>query len=391
MGIAVSSWFYEQLQLRTSQPRRVLTLCGSDYTDRVYKWPQVRRTAEVQSVKVDIQLANTDGGLNDYYAETYRIPGECKLQMGFTHPDSGDEMIDVFTGYIKKVSYTDKYCKVTLRDRLFDFSERVVGDGDAPVTFSHELVSDIAWTLCTCYGGLSAVQSGSNPDVDWDSFGEFAAVYSNDNVRCSAHYEGEKIAEALTRLAQYTDAAIWVEGDGRLHFRRYSEPSSLDFVVTRNDQVELTIDVDGVSMVNRQWVDWDYSVESDYWAATCFAVDTTSVNTFSLREDRVQDETIWFVNSDSALNMAQRRVGLLRYPPKRFSVDTGLIGRHRQIGETIRLVDSFYSISSESGWRFIEDTLDMDRGLSSYLLDEATVLNAFYVDFSDLDGNDSLL
>ena len=392
MSWDVSSWFVDQLRKRSSKPKRRLTLAGSDYSARVHKWPRLRRSADrVQSSKISINLANTDGGLNRYYENTFHMPGSCTIEFGYTHPDSGDELIPLFTGEIHVVSYTEKFCKLPLRDRMWDFTSRVVGDSDNPVTFTSVLVSDIAWTLCTCYGGLSSVESDANPDIDYDSFLDFAAVFSADTVLCSARYEGEKVTEALEKLAKYTDSAIWVEGDGKLYFRRFSEPDSLDFVVVRNDQVALQIDIDGMQMVNRLYVDWNYSTDSDYWQDAVISVDSTSVNTFGLHEDRLQDETIWYVDSASALNMAQRKTSLLKAPPRRFMVSTGVIGLHRQLGETVRLVDSFYGITSDSGWRFTEMDIALDTGRVGYLLDEAATMNAFYLDVSYLDGNDCLL
>ncbi|NIP51314.1 MAG: hypothetical protein GWN13_15375, partial [Phycisphaerae bacterium] len=63
----------------------------------------------------------------------------------------------------------------------------------------------------------------------------------------------------------------------------------------------------------------------------------------------------------------------------------------RKIGETARFVDSFYNVTSASGWRIVEQQIDLQRCVIDIELDEATVLNAFYLDVSNLDGNEYLL
>jgi hypothetical protein len=63
----------------------------------------------------------------------------------------------------------------------------------------------------------------------------------------------------------------------------------------------------------------------------------------------------------------------------------------QELGDTVRLVDSFYDITSSSGWRLSEKTIDMDTGEVSVQTDEAMTVGAFYLDVSLLDGEDLLL
>ena len=57
----------------------------------------------------------------------------------------------------------------------------------------------------------------------------------------------------------------------------------------------------------------------------------------------------------------------------------------------MRLVNSFYSITSADGWRLVETELNMDDGQLKLELDEAAVLNAFYLDVDYLDSAALLL
>jgi hypothetical protein len=89
--------------------------------------------------------------------------------------------------------------------------------------------------------------------------------------------------------------------------------------------------------------------------------------------------------------MASRKTKLLSQPPRRFDAQTGLRLINQQLGETLRLVNSFYAVDSSQGWRMAEYQIDMDNGLCEYIMDEAGVMNAFFLDVSDLDGDDLLV
>ena len=392
MGYSVTSWFYtQQLEKRTA-PVKKFYIGGSDYSSRVMKWPSFTRTSvDIIASRATIALDNADGILNLFHERLWTFPNTCSAKWGYMHPTSGNELLTLFSGDIKEVEYADKECKIHLRDRMWALTEKKVGDSDITVTFSYKIPSDIAWTLCTCYGELSSTANSSNTHIDWATFNEWAASFSTDNVQMSARYDGTKVSEALSKIGQMTDSAIWQDGDGKIYFKRYAEPSSLDFVVTRNHMTDLKIKIDGLFLVNKAWVYGNYSAQSNYWMLNCYATETTGVNTYGLHEFIWKDETCWYVNSASALNMAQRKVRVLKFPPKKFIVEVPVIGLHRQLGETVRLVESFYSINSGTGWRFEEVEINMDSGLCKYTMNEAIAGNAFFLDIDSLDVDDKFL
>lgn len=386
MGYSVTSWFYEQQLSKVTSPLRVFTIGGSDYSSRVMRWPSFNRTAkEIIASRATITLDNADGAMNLFHERLWTFPDTCSVKWGYNHVTSGAEYLTLFSGDIKEVEYSDKECKIHLRDRLWSLTEKKCGDSDLVVTFSHQIPSDIAWTLCTCYGELSTIQSTANPHIDWTSFQGWAAIFSADSVLMSARYDGVKVSEAIRRLADMTDSAIWQDGDGKIYFKQYTEPSSLDFVITRDEQINLQIKIDGLFLVNKAWVYGNYAPDSDYWQINAFAIDTTGVNTYGLHEYIYKDDICWFVNSVSALNLATRKVRQYRYPPKKFIVECPVVGLHRQLGETVRLVEPFYNISSTTGWRFDEIEINVDEGTCKYSMNEAIAGNGFYLDIDELD------
>jgi len=395
MANDVSSWFVDQSFALRPPARRRFLLAGSDHTARVTRWPRFVRTAnELKSVEATVRLANDDGALNNFWTTAITMVASAELAVGFTHPNSGTEWMPLYTGELKTVAYSATECEVRLRDRLWAFTERTVGDTDNPVeipTSGGQLVSDVAWTLCTCYGGLSAVASTSNPDIDYEAFGAWAAAFSSDTILIHTRYTGERVSEALQALAQMADSAVVVEGDGRLRFMRFEEASSLDTTLSDEHYAAMVIDVDTTRMVNRQKVSFNYAPKSDYWLDTVTSVRSLSVESFGVHEALARDESVWYVDSPAAINLATRRTLLLNDPPSRFQVETGLAAAHLQIGDTVRLHNSFYNITSAQGWRLVEFECDLDGGRLTRELDGAAVMNGFYLDVSFLDGDDVLL
>jgi len=391
----ISAWLQSQFQKKIYEPKRTLYIGTSDYSDRVVRWPKIRRTAnEVESVKIKVPIANNDGALNNFFEQTYSLVNTVSVHLGDTHPTSGWEDIDLFTGYLHGVKYSNKQCIIEARDRLFDFTQKKIGDTNSVVGIPSSggiIPSDLAWILCTCYGELSTIQGDSNPDIDWDEYNQWAAQFSANTIEAHGRYTGNKISEALNHLAEYTDSSIVIEGDGKIHFKKFEEVSSQDYTWTQDEITKLELDVNKRRLVNKQYVSWDYKPESDYFEGNVFAQNSTSVNTFGLYEATLEKESIWYVDTPSALNIAQRNVSLYADPPRYYQLTTGLDGIWRKIGETARFVDSFYNVTSGAGWRIVEREINLHDGLVKMDLDEATVANAFYLDVSTLDGIHLLL
>lgn len=386
-----SSFVDESLKQVGATILRKFYIGTSDYSDRVVKWPKFTRKAqEFKISNLKIQLANNDGALNNFYEQTYSMVTSAYVQFGFDYGGSS-ELIDVFTGNFSKVSYSKEKTITHLKDKLYDLTQFAIGDPSSHVDIADMLPSDLAWTLCTCYGQLSNVQSINNPDIDYDSFNAFAEVFSDSNIFVTAHYEGEKVSEALSRIAKITDSTIYGEGDGKVYFKRFSNVETESSIITEDETINLDLDVLAQELINKQIVGWDYSQESGYSTKTVFDVNTASQNSFGLYENLLEDNTVWFTNSVGALNMAQRRVFRHREPPKLWSLRTPLVSIIRQLGETVRLVNSFYNVTSAEGQRITEINFDMHNAVINLKTDTSISFLPFYLDIDSLDHTNRYL
>ena len=398
MAFDVSSWFLEQLTLSSTAPKRVFTISGSDYSERVVKWPKFKRSWNaIRPTNLAINLVNDDQGLNFLVDTPTSMTGSCDIRLGFTrgeypytveHPytveylyQHEDELIHLYAGTIEKAEFARGAVTLRLLDKMKAFTERVVGSSDEPVVFSgaNLLPSDVAWTLCTCYGGLSNVQSDSNPDIEWSSFTAWAAVFSGDNVLVGAQYEGMKVVEALKRLSMYTDSAIFEE-HGQVEFRRFSSIDSKTTVLDDDSIIDLSLTVDDAAIVNDQHVYADYSVGSDSWALDVISQDSASIEDYGYRENVLKDTSIWYINSVSAINVASKRTGDLSSPVKRFTIDSMLLPITRSLGETIRISDSFLGVTSSTGWRMMEFEVNVETGRTRVTADGSQLGYPFILD-----------
>lgn len=207
----------------------------------------------------------------------------------------------------------------------------------------------------------------------------------------TGRYSGQKVTEALSRLKHMTDSVIWGDTDGKLAFKRITAIDSKDSLITTDEAVNLEIDLDQTKMVNEQHVELLYSVNSDYWTGKVTSVHSTSMSAYGRREDIIRDDKIWFISSVDATNLAIRMTTRKADPVVDYNVVTGMIGTHRGVSETIRLVDSFYNISSDAGWMISQHKIMMDHGQVGMRLTKAVSLAGFYLDVNSLDEADVYL
>lgn len=387
MSYGVSSWFIEQTLAQYSEPVRRFTIAGSDYSDRVLRWPRLHRNwNDIRPVEISIDLANEDRALNIFKSDKTNFRAECQVRIGFTHPDSGDELITVHTGRVGRMRWKRGLVTLTIQDKIKDFSERTIGTSDVPVTFTDRdyLPSEIAWTLVTCYGGLLGARLQANPDIDWASFEAWANVWSSDNVYMKARFDGMKINDALRRLGKMTYSAIFVENN-KLGFFRFAEADSNETFLDADRIGELSLEIDDSKIVNRQIVYADYDVNSRYHKIATFAQDTPSVNSFGVREDIMRDETVWYTGSATAQNLAQRMVDVGNLPYEKYEIEGPLVPLARQIGETVRIVDSLLEVTSANTWRVMDYEIDLDRGRSRLKVDGSQIYQPFILDH-DVNG-----
>lgn len=365
------------------EPNRVFTIGTSDYSDRVLKWPKISRAAnKLKSTNVNISLANTDKEFNNFYTNLYSLPNTCTLSC---------DSYTLYTGFLSDVQYKNEKCQITLRDRLSGLEVRKIGDSDAVVSFEPQIPSDIAWTLCTCYGVLDDTEGSNNMDIDHISFLLWSETFSVDSVECEANYDGQKITSALESLGKMTNSDIWIDRNGMLKFKAKFDISSNDVYVGDEHITDLTVKVAQDKLINKQYVYGAYNADNNDWSLVRNAIDQTSINSYGLHESVLKDKTIWYQSSVYAGVIAQKRLLQYRNPVREFTVRTPFALINTTVSDRMRIIDDFFGITSAYAWRVVSEKVDMSNGKIEFKLDGAQSFEPFVLDVSNLDGNALLL
>lgn len=391
MAYDVTSWFIDQtLELAPNNIVRKLIIGSSDYSERVTQWPSFKKSwNDIRPVSLTVTLANDDKALNFLRDDKTVLVSSATIQFGYTHPDSGDETIDLFTGTTDKVKYKSGAVEITVTDKFKRLTERIVGNDDNPVTYSgsNYLPSDIAWYLVTSYGGYSTVKSSSNPDIDYEAWLTWSNAFSLDATYANASFDGQKVSECIRKIGRMTRSAIFIKED-KISFHRFSAADSNQTSLGSGSILDMDLLFSDEDMVNKQYVYADYSVDSEYYQTVVFDASTSSINSYGLREEKEEDSNVWYVGSGPAINLAQRILSTDKVPFDKISINTTLVGITRLVGETIIVFDAFHGL--DSGYRIMEQKIDVNKGIVSFEADKSQFLNPFILDTSTLNGPDAL-
>lgn len=411
MAYDVSSNFLSKLADPFAEVGRRFTIAGSDYSSYVSSWPKFKRSwNDIRPKALTLNLANEEQTFNFFRDDRTLLTSNCEVQMGIDEDDilateAGsllttedgqtlnesifEEYISVFAGTMEKIKYAKGSCRITINDKFKQLGEKIIGDSDVPVDYtgSSYLVSDLAWYICTSHAGYSSIQSSSNPDIDYDSFLTWSNVFSSDNVLVKAYFDGQNANVALRKIGRITQSAIFIK-DNKISFHRFSLTDSNQTDFNSSNIAGLEDTIDNRNIVNKQYVFGNYDVSSKTYGIAVNNESTSSVNSYGLREIVEKDPVVWYVDSVSCLNLAQRSTLTKDEPYDDIVINSSLIGLTRQVGETATVVDSLLGINDS--YRIMEVDLDTDKGKMNFRVERTQIIGAFILDVSELDGADVL-
>ena len=300
---------------------------------------------------------------------------------------NNEEAYTLYSGNIDQVNYSKGKCVVKLIDKMQQLSDRLIGNDDTPVYYTNTLISSLAWHIVTNKGGFSSIASDLNPDINYTKFSAWAAVMSGDNVLASAEFKGIKVTEALRKIAKMTRSAIYIE-DNKLVFNRFSEAQAPTITINDTNLIEPQLSIKYSDIINKQYVHAAYDSDSDYHAITVYDVLTPSVNSFGLHEEIHEDTNIWFVDSTSALTLAQRITFTDGEPVDRINVTVPFNLIATQIGETVAYLND--QVSIDENFKIMDRSLDIDKSTLNLTIDRSQLVNPFILDVTSLDGTEVL-
>ena len=186
------------------------------------------------------------------------------------------------------------------------------------------------------------------------------SIHVFDTAGCGVQYKGIKLTDALTRLSKALDFNIFVDGQGKIYMAAHDNQQKNNLLITRDNRIDFKVNIDKAIMINKRGIGYGYSVTSNYFPYFVYGQNSISVDSFGVHEELLADETTWFVNSTTATSRSHYRLN--EHPPKGFDITIGLEGATVELNDTIRLVESFYDVTSSDEWQIIEHSVNMNDG-----------------------------
>lgn len=303
---------------------------------------------------------------------------------------SAAEMVTLYRGTVDNVNYrSNNTVRMSLQDRLKTLKDSYMGTDDSPVTFTDStLPQDIAWTACTCYGGLSSIESTSNPDIDYDAFIAWGLEFDTDNIYMNGEFKGVRALEVISKIARMTDSSVAFERD-KLFFRRWSTEEGIaqDFNI-ENSTVNQSIAA--ANLINDQTVLGGYDTSVQTYGIAVSVVDAASTNSFGNRSHNEKDSSVWYVDSSGCTNLAQRKVFFNKTPSEKIAIQAYLPALSRRIGDTISTTNSAFGHENFIS-RMFKHSVNMDSGKVNITSDPSIVIQAFRLDVTALDSTSFFL
>lgn len=387
----VSSDFLVEIEKKTPLVARRFTIGTSDYTSYVTRWPKItKRWNDIRPINVAITLSNEDQAFDFFIDEPYKMSTETKIEFGVPWSVESvggtDEYLTLHEGKISNVKYTRSGCTLSVVDKIKPFAERVLGDEDTPLDYtgSDYLPSDLAWYWATSYGGLDTTKSTANTDIDYDDFSNWAEVFSASSILCQAYFKGTRLNEAFRKLGRITRSSIYVE-DGKLRFARYTETSSIVLALGSDPIKSVNGFIDDKQIINKHITFAGYNVNSETYSIVVNDEDSTSVNTYGLREQIEKDANIWYVNSDSAIDLSQRIVLTQKNPYLQLDLKTTAAPITRFIGDLMTFQFNKLGIGSGAARRLMGYGFDLNSMTMDISVNDSQIVDIFRLDINQLD------
>jgi hypothetical protein len=394
MSLAVSSWFIGESRAPRSAPLRRFVLGGSDYSDAVLRWPTLRFRADTIDLgTTTVHLSNVERRFQLFVDCAQALTSSAELALGFTHPQSGPEWLSLFLGAPSHATFErgGLELRLQLQGRTRSLSDVALGtaaeSGGLEFTGSAWYPSELAWNLVTSHGGLSAVQSTSNPDIDYAEWAAWRDADAVRDVRVQAHLTGERIYQVLDSLALLSSRVISFR-NGRLHFADAIQPFGADAIqpfgadaiqpfgaappaLPPDTVLEAALALDPTRLVNHYFVEAAYNPATGAFGAQHTRVHSASQAAYGRRSARFSSRGVWHAAAQDAYYLAEDRVRFGHEPLPRLRVRTPLAGGlELGVGAVVTWTDSHLGLAARP-FRVLEQALALQSGEVELLLEAA--------------------
>lgn len=386
MPTAVTSFYYTQMI--STNPSSIVfsfTFANSDLSGRVVEYGTIARTTEdIFGGEFSVTLENASGIFSNMLLLRENIRASCTFEFGFKTATGSNDLMQLFAGDLKSPEFSKDVVELNFGDKLDSFSRKNIGTELEPVSFVNTNVNpaDLGWWLVTSYGGLSLVESTSNPDIDYAAWSSYREQFANDSVTVNAYFTGETIAEGLEAIRNITDSVLYAETDNKLIFNRWLGAPSSNETLTDSWMIDVNANLDIDAILNTVDVPFSYAVSTDTWRGISSWVNTSSVTSYGVYSSNYDDnKTVWYTDRAPALTLAERLVFRLRQPVLEIQATVPLPLLNYRLGDNLLITTAaipginanFVSLSSydlDINTATIEMSFREDMTMQGFILDD---------------------
>jgi hypothetical protein len=377
MSLAVSSWYVEQAAQTYLEPRRRLLLGGSDYSDYVLRWPAITtRLDTIDLGTATVGLSNIGRAFNSLVDGGALLTTSAEIALGLTHPVSGTEWAVLYTGQPSHVTFAGNGAelRMQLQGKTRTLTDLALGSGVTSAgidyTTSAYYPADLAWFLVTSQGGLSAVQSAGNPDLDYAQWAKWRDSDVVHDVRVKAYFTGEKIYQVLSDLAELSGMGVGF-ASGRLGFSDIHGPFAVENALPMEQALDVSLTVDPARLTNQFTVEAAYNPGTGRFASAVTRVNSASQAQYGVRTGRFGPRGVWYAGANDGRYFAEDQVRFGRVPAPHITVRTSLAGGlHRTPGDVVTLTHTHLGIT-ERQFRVVGQEVDLQEGTLRFELETA--------------------
>jgi hypothetical protein len=351
------SAFREALLKESVKLRYKFLYDSTDYTSMITEngMGTIRRDMNLSTGKALVTLNNAGGWWNFLKDTNTALGDTAEIQVYI----DGDEAnaYTLFKGIVRHPVFQGATVTLTIKDHNGSFLDKKVGSNESPATWYSGQTRDadeMVWRLLTTDGGLSGLNSPSNPDIHYPSFALWRASLSGDNYRIGGRPRGQSVSECLMIIAQMTHSYIWINNDGYVEFSPPHEPGfsygegNTEFPRKPGHGRDLEIRDDLI--LNDVTVRRGYNFSTGAWTGLVNNTDATSIAQFGAFPKTIEGRIFYHQTEASATSDMNATLTNYAYPLKFFNLTAGFPAIMEDLGRIIMVSDTLKSISSVSAY-----------------------------------------
>ncbi|MBA7665195.1 hypothetical protein ES703_73264 [subsurface metagenome] len=290
--IQVSDWFKTWMEKQTLNLLRKFTYDDIHETERVEGFGSINRASDsIVSGGTSLMLINTDKHWNKFLSDKSNLRREAKLQLAIGVPNTparsgiarsgatlsnllsytcipgNQEWLDILTGWADDPEFLEALVNLPIRDKFAGLLEKELGSKEAPLNYYSISYNpaDLTWDILTTQGGRDPTASTANTDIDYTSWSTWKANCTTANLSLEAEFTGQTIREALELIRDLTNSDMYVGGDGKLKFFRFTQgaPPAESYLFDEDNYMDFAPKLDDEKILNKLQVYYDLAIPSN--------------------------------------------------------------------------------------------------------------------------------